>query len=356
MHLNRSTAVAQPVTSSASSGLRTTPHGGIVSHRDEVLDFVKGTLVLFMVLYHWLNYYIGFQWSGYVYLRFLTPSFIFITGFLISRSYLTRYRPGDSALSRRLTVRAGKLFALFVILNVVETILVPYSDPQFRLRDIWTGSRIGSALITGDAGTAFSILLPIAYLLALTPLLLRGSEAIGVSIPVLSVAAVISALALDYVGAINPHIELLAIGCLGLGVGKRLPSAQVDFRNTTAAVIGYAAYLVAIRRWGASFPLQVVGVPLTIWLIYAFGNVALRTWSASRQVILLGQYSLFAYVAQIAILRILRLFLQPDTINELGLAFILVLATALTLASVHAVIRVRRRYRYCDYMYRAVFN
>ena len=59
--------------------------------RDTAIDFTKGALVLFMVLYHWLNYFLGPHGQYYDYLRFLTPSFIFITGFMISQIQLHRY-------------------------------------------------------------------------------------------------------------------------------------------------------------------------------------------------------------------------------------------------------------------------
>lgn len=48
--------------------------------RIPALDFTKGALVLTMVLYHWLNYFVGVTGYYYRYLHFLTPSFIFITG------------------------------------------------------------------------------------------------------------------------------------------------------------------------------------------------------------------------------------------------------------------------------------
>jgi len=52
----------------------TTAMQGAKSHRIPAFDFTKGTLVLFMVLYHWLNYFYGPQGDIYKYLRFLTPS------------------------------------------------------------------------------------------------------------------------------------------------------------------------------------------------------------------------------------------------------------------------------------------
>src|ERR1700734_3441984 len=89
------------------------------------LDFTKGVLVLVMVLYHWVNYFIGTQWGYYQYLRFLTPSFIFITGFMISNVYLSKYAAADPRLPKRLFTRGLKLLGIFVVLNVARTFIVP---------------------------------------------------------------------------------------------------------------------------------------------------------------------------------------------------------------------------------------
>src|ERR1700684_2664750 len=88
--------------------------GSPKSQRIPALDFTKGALVLLMVLYHWVNYFIGPQWAYYKYLRFLTPSFIFITGFMISSVYLSKYAAADPRLSKRLFSRGLKLMAIFL--------------------------------------------------------------------------------------------------------------------------------------------------------------------------------------------------------------------------------------------------
>src|SRR5271163_81846 len=90
------------------------------AQRIPALDFTKGALVLIMVLYHWINYFIGPQWEYYLYLRFLTPSFIFISGFMISSVYLSKYDAADLRLSVRLFTRGLKLLAIFVALNVAR--------------------------------------------------------------------------------------------------------------------------------------------------------------------------------------------------------------------------------------------
>ena len=70
--------------------------------RNLALDFTKGLLVLLMVLYHWINYFVSQQGDFSEILRFITPSFIFITGFLIANVYLAKYAIDDPRLYKRL--------------------------------------------------------------------------------------------------------------------------------------------------------------------------------------------------------------------------------------------------------------
>src|SRR5208282_4816162 len=84
--------------------------------RNPALDFTKGALVLIMVLYHWMNYFQNLDWTYYKYLHFLTPSFIFIAGFMISNVYLSRYAAADRRLAKRLFTRGFKLIAIFLFL------------------------------------------------------------------------------------------------------------------------------------------------------------------------------------------------------------------------------------------------
>src|SRR5277367_6080548 len=95
------------------------------AQRIPALDFTKGALVLIMVLYHWINYFIGPQWKYYLYLRFLTPSFIFITGFTISHVYLSKYTAADPRLWKRLFTRGLKLTTIFLALNLARNLVVP---------------------------------------------------------------------------------------------------------------------------------------------------------------------------------------------------------------------------------------
>src|SRR5947209_8358962 len=130
--------MTQPSTSSISQNVSVSTLGAVETNsdtrvtarspkvsRNPALDFTKGALVLIMVLYHWINYFIGPQWEYYQYLRFLTPSFIFITGFMISNVYLSKYETAGPRLSKRLFTRGLKLMAIFLALNVARIFIVP---------------------------------------------------------------------------------------------------------------------------------------------------------------------------------------------------------------------------------------
>ena len=143
--------------------------------RNPALDFTKGALVLFMVLYHWLNYFISADGDFYRYIRFVTPSFIFITGFVISNVYLAKYELSDSRLPKRLLQRGLKILAIFVVLNIVISLLLSRSHDGRTLFSLFSASNLFAIYVTGNtviAGggklAAFYVLVPISYLLVLS--------------------------------------------------------------------------------------------------------------------------------------------------------------------------------------------
>src|SRR6266404_6713536 len=95
--------------------------------RIPALDFTKGALVLIMVLYHWINYFLGPH--DIRYLRFLTPSFIFISGFIVSNVYIFKYGISDAQLPKRLIQRGLKILGVFLLLNLLRNFIAP-GHPQ----------------------------------------------------------------------------------------------------------------------------------------------------------------------------------------------------------------------------------
>lgn len=162
--------------------------------------------------------------------------------------------------------------------------------------------------------------------------------------------------ALYFVGMQSPNLELLTIGLLGVIAGY-LPLSRVNsvVRHPFALCVSYLVYLGAITHWNVRYPLQIVGVYLTLMIIYLVGLKSGEPGTLRGWVILLGKYSLYGYIAQIAILQLLHVALKTLTPPILLLAVSFVLAFVLTVVSVEILDRLRRRSSLLDSAYKAVF-
>jgi peptidoglycan/LPS O-acetylase OafA/YrhL len=334
-----------------------------VSHRIPAFDFTKGTLVLFMVLYHWLNYFYGPQGEIYKYLRFLTPSFIFITGFLISHVHFAKYGIGNAKLSSRLFVRGVKLLAIFSVLNIMAALL----EPMPLIRDILLGRaalvNLGTIFVTGVVASGpsgkiavFTILVPIGYLLILSSLLSIACRYFKYSFHAVCALSLVCMVLLGLHGVQSANLELLAMGLLGVVFGYASPNKiQQLVSHPWVIASAYCVYLVAITIWPVSLYEQMVGACLTTALIYVVGARAGEPGRLLSHIVLLGRYSLFGYIAQIAILQALRMSLMHVNCGPVILAASFVAGLVLTMISVEAVDRGRALSKTIDGAYRAVF-
>jgi peptidoglycan/LPS O-acetylase OafA/YrhL len=331
--------------------------------RNPALDFTKGALVLIMVLYHWLNYFVGPQGDIYKYLRFLTPSFIFITGFLVSNVYLSKYGIADPRLPRRLVHRGLKILGVFILLNVIRTSLLP--DPyraqmlseHLSIRSFINIYAIGTDLGGGQGkAVAFYILVPISYLLLLSAGLLLASRFYRYIFHLVCGLCLLGILVLYLNGLQSANLELLAIGLMGVILGYiPIQKINVFVRQPYSLAAAYVCYVAAITLWNVIYPLQIVGVCLSLMIIYLLGGPNDEPGRIRRRVVVLGKYSLFGYIAQIVVLQLLHRGLRPDDQNALTSGISLLAAFALTILAVEATDRVRARVATVDRLYRAVF-
>ncbi len=331
--------------------------------RNPALDFTKGALVLFMVLYHWLNYFISADGDFYRYIRFVTPSFIFITGFVISNVYLAKYELSDSRLPKRLLQRGLKILAIFVVLNIVISLLLSRSHDGRTLFSLFSASNLFAIYVTGNtviAGggklAAFYVLVPISYLLVLSAGLLILGRFFNYVFQAAFVLSLGSIIALDLAGFKSANLELLTIGLLGVLFGY-IPIERINrfVRHPYPLVGAYLGYLIAITFWNAVYPIQVVGVCLNVTLIYLVGSKEGEPGRGRRHVNLLGSYSLFGYIIQIAILQILYRGLRHVNLGTEALILSFFAAFALTMISVEVVDRLRARSTVVDKLHKAVF-
>jgi hypothetical protein len=315
-----------------------------------------------MVLYHWINYFIGLQWEYYRYLRFLTPSFIFVTGFMISNVYLCKYEATDPRLSKRLFTRGLKLLTIFIALNLARTYIVPAMGTGVVLgnllnaRNIFTVFVSGNVTAVGGKLISFSILVPISYLLMLSGGLMLPYRFYRYTFHVVCVLLLLSIVVLGFISVQSPNLELITIGMLGVLTGFVPIGAINDFvRHTYMLGLAYLCYTIAITIWNVPFSLQMVGVPLSLMVIYLVGISGSDSGKIRSEVILLGKYSLFGYISQIAILQILAASLHHINFGFAALSASFVAAFALTIISVEITDRLRTKVVSIDKLYKAVF-
>ena len=337
-----------------------TAPGGKAS-RIPALDFTKGALVLTMVLYHWINYFFVAQDNRY--LRFLTPSFIFITGFLISNVYISKYGISDAQLPKRLIQRGLKILGVFVFLNLTRSLLVSGTSHEQSSAAPWSTRSLidvyllGSGVGGGQAkAVAFFILVPIGYLLILSALLTVVSRFYRYTFYAACLFFFLGIVALNWQGVHSANLELLAIGLLGVITGY-FPIEQVNaaVRHPYLLATAYLLYLGAITVWNVIYPLQIVGVCLSLMIIYLAGQQSDQPGRINETIVLLGKYSLFGYIAQIAILQVLRAGLRHISPESAALAISFVLAFVLTILSVELAHRARAQSTTVDVLYKSVF-
>jgi peptidoglycan/LPS O-acetylase OafA/YrhL len=331
--------------------------------RVPAIDFTKGILVLIMVLYHWLNYFVSPRGDFYKYLRFLTPSFICISGFLISHTYFSKYDISDLRLPKRLLARGLKILGVFILLNAVISVLVggpSHGKPFFfhmGLREALATYVAGNVFITGmGRGVAFYILVPIGYLLLLSAGLLVVCRQHKYTFHAVCAFFLVSIFVLHLNDFQSANLELITIGLLGVILGY-LPARRINslIRFTFPLAAAYLGYLAAITFWREIFPLQVVGVFLSLAIIYMVGTRSGELGLARRSVLTLGKYSLFGYIAQVALLQLLHRTLRHINLDTPALGLTLLAGIALTLMSVIAVDQARGKAIIVDRLYKAVF-
>lgn len=326
--------------------------------RNDTLDFTKGALVLFMILYHWINYFIGVGGTAFTYLRFIPPSFVFLAGFMIANVYPAKYGLNSLSIYKRLMVRGLKLLFLFTLLNVAANLVITRSYRHAMpgvdsfLRDA------AQVYIIGNVKAVFSILIPISYLLLISAIIFVAARKTKVSLQWLFLCFGTMVILLDLVGTWGSHLMLLGVGLLGVSCGFisiDVIEKWVDHPHSVLALnIGYLGILTL---WGEGSLLQVLGVYVSVAAFYLLGMKKIGRDQIGEVVSLLGKYSLFAYLAQIALLQLLFRSLPYLNLDRASLLVTsLVAAYVLTIGIVKMAHEARKRSSRIDWLYQAAFS
>ena len=123
-----------------------------------------------MVVYHAMNIFSTAGPDEYAYVRFVSGSFILMSGYIVARFDGPRFKADWRGTSRRLVARGLKLLVLFTLLNLLIN-LTGIGNPdkaQFGIQGYI--SSLFEVYVSGEPRYAsFQILLPIAYLLVAAP-------------------------------------------------------------------------------------------------------------------------------------------------------------------------------------------
>jgi peptidoglycan/LPS O-acetylase OafA/YrhL len=326
--------------------------------RNAALDFTKGILVLLMIVYHWGNYFLGEVRYFYDYLRFLTPSFIFITGWIIGIIYTRKYDLNDTRVYKRLIIRGIKVLVLFTILN-----LVTHGMGLGRRTGGGTGisgfiNEAFGIYVSGNSRTAsFQVLVPIGYILIFSAPWLWVSRFGKNYLISLALLLTIANQIGEAYGNTSINLALLSFGVLGLVFGfSAIPSPVESFIRVSTLTPVYVAYLALMTWIGPKYWVQLIGVWLSVMLIFAIGQRQATANRIGRGITEIGKYSLVGYVGQIAILQCLRALANPLEKIPYVAAMCLLLAFALTTLLIFALSAATTRSKITNACYRFAFG
>jgi fucose 4-O-acetylase-like acetyltransferase len=275
------------------------------------IDFTKGILVLVMVIYHSLNY-LQYGTVPHNWLRFLPPSFIMITGFIVSHMYKQKYKEDFRVMSLRLGIRALKILLIFIALNVMTRLIwsanhygVPLYFENFKT------DMINIFLIGVPWISAFDILLPISYTLAAAVIVTRVQSFLP-SFPLILAAAVFlfctileNSLELPY------NLTMLSAGFIGMAAGLLPQGILSRFRPPWSFIMAAVIlYIVLVRFIEDRYYTQMLTTVVSLTAILSVGSRVDPASVLTQQITMVGRYSLISYIAQIFFLQ----FIRPATI------------------------------------------
>jgi hypothetical protein len=309
-----------------------------------------------MVIYHCLNRTTHYE-LGFRYLAFLPPSFILITGFLISNIYLSRHSVRDPKLYQRLLTRGIKLLILFTLLNVAGQLVARRSYLGQPLGVSYFFDHWFEIYISGDGRlAAFEVLLPIAYVLLLSPILILIDRVHWTVVPAVAVAWIALCAYLEAHGEYMANADLMSAGLAGFALGKiPLPRFNALGRFWIVALLGYLGVYGFALSYGQTIVTQILSASLALAAFYGVSLHFRSNAGWQHRLLTLGRYSLIAYIGQIAILQVLSRFTSGRPEPWSWQFFLLLLATLVLTSAGAEIVAWMRRFSFADRAYKFAF-
>lgn len=320
----------------------------IESKRNLELDIVKGLLVLTMVVYHtFYNLYDNYE-SILVITKYVSGGFIYITGFLVGHYYFDRYVKDRSKTTRRLWIRFGKLFVIFLIcnLNLFIQVYDSFSSDGLRL--------LIAYLVIGTGKSHFEILLPISYFLLLSPSLLSMYKKHHVlfNIAGLILVGIFSTNTIPH----STNLYFLIIGyaglCSSLLINKISDLAR--FGTASALVAFFIGWIRLKYPWGHNYALYILYIIVVLTVFYNL-SATISYWSMlERMVQSIGRYTLFSYIYQLLII-VAFTKLMVAKFNIFGNIGVILCVSLILIGTVNLIEWLRKKVHWFDWSYRLIF-
>jgi len=309
-----------------------------------------------MLVHHSLNYYpIGFPLIKYM--RFVTGSFIFIAGFIITHFYITKYDLHEKTMYIRLFTRAIKLLLIFTVLNILIMMLLN-NGLQSNAFD-WSRliHSIADLYIFGNYEMFyFDLLVPIAYVLMFTCLLIFILKRNFNLLKYITLALIIYCSFRFFNNDGGYYLRYTTIGLIGASIGLIQHNKLEMISNYwLLIVVLYLIHILLLPIIKLYYPLYILIVILNLLFFYTLGMQIKQNNRLTDKIILLGKYSLISYIFQIAILQVLKRIMDFSFlgVNKTFIAFIL--ATLTTYLFIEFVDYLRRYSDLINKMYNLVF-
>ncbi len=333
----------------------------MIDKRDEVFDFIKGILVIGMVIYHSFNYFTLNYSLVFEYFSFVARGFILISGFICGAIYYQKYQENRQYVLRRLPIRFLKLIAIFLVINIGIGIIsgkIGFGNNNAEISFVdWAMT----VFLHGSPYTSnFEILVPIAYVLIVAPLFFQNIGFKSNLIYVILLAyIIISLLKIDL--GYNLHCFLIGIGGISIGliynrIYRFINNKYFQIAATISIFIIYAILIPEGFSIRQNIFVVFVHICIVIINLYSLGRLLDLKGFFPSQVTLIGRYSLMLYIGQIILLRLLRVALGTTFLLMDKELWIIIIAVNIAMVFFALLVeKIRKKSRNIERLYRLIF-
>lgn len=330
-----------------------------IENKDRIIaiDFIKGILVLFMVIYHSLNF-LHIQSLPRIFMAFLTHSFVMITGFIVTHTYYNKYGLNRNKIRTRLLIRGLKLLFIFILLNAVSLYFWPrYSNGLLvTVKNLFT-DLVSIYILGNPKTTAFDVLLPISYTLLLSALFPHNKSMTPYLFIILALMLFIACILMENANASIFTLNLISSGAIGMAIGV-IPITEILslFKSMYFLLLSLIIYLLCALYYGTlSYWMQIYSTVYSLYFMYSLVGDTTFNSLIARNIVIIGKYSLLGYISQIAYLKLYQLVIitfDEDIFNILTTIIVIGCATWL---SIRIIDRCRKNNDFIDSIYKMFF-